>query len=449
MTGLGRGQRDGDGLEVTHFPDQNHVGILPQGMPQRGGERQGVGADLTLVDHRHLVRVDELDRIFDGHDVHPASAVDLVDHCRQGRRLARPCGSGDQYQPTGHLGQLSHHRGHSQIVQTGSAVGNRPQHRAHRSPLEEDVHPEPALAGEGMGDVEFEVLFELLSLTAGEDRIHELAQRSRLKPVVALDRDQFPIESDLGRCPGGEVQVGASHIEQVLQQLVHVESVGGFAASRLGDLRVAIHPLDRLLQGLPLAQNQCHWAAGDGFEAMLALLVERVVGGDHQPARLDTNHQRRFGYCGGGGEAQQRLGRRCLPGDSVEELDPGPNRQGGQQIAPRHDTRREQVERSGDPGGVGGGACQRQVGGVDGLDVGEALHQVGACSDRAHHTTTLRTSSSVVMPNLAFSMPSWRRVRIPCSTATRLISSDGRRSTAMCWISSETSITSLIARRPR
>ena len=58
----------------------------------------GVEADLALGDDALLVRVDELDRILDGDDVAGGGLVAVVDHGRQGGRLARAGGAGDQHQ---------------------------------------------------------------------------------------------------------------------------------------------------------------------------------------------------------------------------------------------------------------------------------------------------------------------------------------------------------------
>ena len=89
VAGLSRGQRGADRLEVSHFADEDHVGVLAQGGLERRGEAGGVGAELALVDRAALVGVHELDRVLDRDDVLVAGLVDLVDHRRERRGLAR------------------------------------------------------------------------------------------------------------------------------------------------------------------------------------------------------------------------------------------------------------------------------------------------------------------------------------------------------------------------
>ena len=74
-----------DGLEVAHLADEDDVRILAQRVLERLLERVGVGADLALVDHAQLVRMQILDRIFDRQDVLAGLAVDLVDDRRERR----------------------------------------------------------------------------------------------------------------------------------------------------------------------------------------------------------------------------------------------------------------------------------------------------------------------------------------------------------------------------
>ena len=54
VAGLGRGQRRRDRLEVAHFADEDHVGVLAQrGACSAATEARGVGAELALVDRRN------------------------------------------------------------------------------------------------------------------------------------------------------------------------------------------------------------------------------------------------------------------------------------------------------------------------------------------------------------------------------------------------------------
>ena len=69
VTGLGERQRDRDRVEVAHFTEEDDVGVFTQGAAQTVGEALHVGADLALVDHRHLVGVQVLDRVLDREDV--------------------------------------------------------------------------------------------------------------------------------------------------------------------------------------------------------------------------------------------------------------------------------------------------------------------------------------------------------------------------------------------
>ena len=69
VTGFSGGQRQPNRFQVAQLADQHHVRILTQCRPQRVGKRQGVRADLALVDHRLARLVHELDRIFNRQNV--------------------------------------------------------------------------------------------------------------------------------------------------------------------------------------------------------------------------------------------------------------------------------------------------------------------------------------------------------------------------------------------
>ena len=62
-------QRDPHGFHIAHFADEDDVRVFAQGRPQRPLETLGVGVDLALVDEALLVRVHELDGVFNRNDV--------------------------------------------------------------------------------------------------------------------------------------------------------------------------------------------------------------------------------------------------------------------------------------------------------------------------------------------------------------------------------------------
>ena len=117
VAGFGDAQRRLDGFEVAHFADQHHVRVFTKRGAQSVGKALGVGVQFALVDHAVLVHVHELDRVLDGEDVFVALGVDLVDHGRQRRRLARSGRPGDQHQPARPVAQLADHRRQAQLIE--------------------------------------------------------------------------------------------------------------------------------------------------------------------------------------------------------------------------------------------------------------------------------------------------------------------------------------------
>src|SRR5680860_372483 len=83
VAGLSSRQGGLNGLQVSHFSNQNDVWILTQGRLQGSGESLGVRSHLALIDNTLLVLVEKLYRIFNSHDVLFTYAVDLVYDCRQ------------------------------------------------------------------------------------------------------------------------------------------------------------------------------------------------------------------------------------------------------------------------------------------------------------------------------------------------------------------------------
>ena len=99
VTCLGCNESGFEGLWLAQLTDVDDIGILPEDRTHALRKRLRVDANLALADDRTLVLVKDLDRILEGDDVGPATGVDVVNHGRRRRGLARPCRTGDQNQP--------------------------------------------------------------------------------------------------------------------------------------------------------------------------------------------------------------------------------------------------------------------------------------------------------------------------------------------------------------
>ncbi len=89
-------QRQADGLQVSHFTNQDDIGILTQCTFERVGEGFGVGADFALADEAIFGLVNKFNRVFDGEDMSFFGFVAVVDHCSQGGGFTGASGAGNQ-----------------------------------------------------------------------------------------------------------------------------------------------------------------------------------------------------------------------------------------------------------------------------------------------------------------------------------------------------------------
>ena len=194
-----------DGLLVAHLADQDHVGVLAQDAAHRAGEALGVGADLALVDDRALVAVQVLDRVLERDDVPRAGRVDVVDHRRERRRLARAGGAGQQDDPARLLGELADHLGQAEVVDRPHLVGDRAADDRDVAALAEGVDAEARHALELVGEVGLAVLGELARRASWSLRAHQVLERALgvLAPSAlgALDGHELAVDP---RHDGGE-----------------------------------------------------------------------------------------------------------------------------------------------------------------------------------------------------------------------------------------------------
>src|SRR4051812_38146530 len=103
-------------------------------------------ADLTLIHEAFLVLVNELDRILDRDDVIGPRAVDVVDHRRQGRRLARTRRSGHEDEAFLESAHLEDRWRELQLLDRANARRNLAEDGAHPAAIEKHVRAESAQA---------------------------------------------------------------------------------------------------------------------------------------------------------------------------------------------------------------------------------------------------------------------------------------------------------------
>ena len=215
VSGLGRCDPELDGFPVAHLPDQDHVRILAQRGPKRGGEALRIGTDLALIDQRLFVLVHELDRVLDGQDVIRPRFVDQVHHRRERRALPRPRGTRDENQTLAQHAHTSHRFGQPEIVCGKNFRRDRPKDRAEPLVLPEHVHAE---AGESF-DLVREVVVHSLHERDTPILLHDLIDEGfhvRILHFPELDPLQIPMHAHHRGRPHGQVEVGPPLLDEDL-----------------------------------------------------------------------------------------------------------------------------------------------------------------------------------------------------------------------------------------
>ena len=123
VSGLRRLQRDFNRLLVAHFADQDHFGRLPQGGAQCQRKAGSVTVQLPLMDDGTLVAMHEFDGIFNGQDVIRLGLVNPVENRRQGGRLSRARGAGDQHDAVLYVGNVASSDGSFSSSKLGMLLG--------------------------------------------------------------------------------------------------------------------------------------------------------------------------------------------------------------------------------------------------------------------------------------------------------------------------------------
>jgi hypothetical protein len=222
---LGGGQRGLDRLVVAHFADEDDVGVLAQGAPEGQRKALRVDVDLALVHDGLLVAVQELDRVLDRHDVLVAGRVDVVDHRGERRRLARAGRPGAQDQAALLLADFLEHGGKEELLDREDLGRDDAEHEAHGSALLEDVAPEAPEVGDVVGDVDLEVVLELLFLAGRHDREGHRDRVFLHEAAHVCQRNERSVHADDGESAHFQVEIGRLPLDRNLQQIIDMHGL--------------------------------------------------------------------------------------------------------------------------------------------------------------------------------------------------------------------------------
>jgi hypothetical protein len=207
-------------LEVAHLADEDHVRVLPQRGPQRLAEAGRVDADLTLVDDAPLVAVDELDRVLDREDVVCAVAIDLVDHRRERRRLARAGRAGHEHEAARLHRQLGERDRQAELLERLQLFGDDAKRGPERLALKVDIDAEAGQPRHRVGRVDLPLDLELLLLLGREHAVEQLLNHVRSQRRDTLEPLELSTDADRRGRPHRQMEVGRAARDHRLEQLV-------------------------------------------------------------------------------------------------------------------------------------------------------------------------------------------------------------------------------------
>ena len=227
VAGLGERDRVVHRLAVADLADHDHVRGLSQRVLQRDLPALGVHAHLAMGHDAVAVRVHELHRVLDRHDVAVGGLVAVADHRRQRVRLARAGRAHDDDQSALGERELLEDRRQPQLLEGGDLHLDRAQHDADLALLHEGVHAEAADPGRADREVHLLVRLEVRRLAV----VHQRARQLHRVPAAerhARDRLHLAVDLERGRELRGEEEVRAALAEHQPQQVV--QELGGLFA---------------------------------------------------------------------------------------------------------------------------------------------------------------------------------------------------------------------------
>ena len=219
VTGLGRRDRRPDRLEVSHLADEDHVRVLAEHVLEGLREAVRIRSDLPLVHHTALVPVEELDRIFHGHDVTGSLPVHDVDHGGERGRLAGARRARDHDEPTLEAREVHHDVREPEVIHVLDLERDHPEDGAHGVALLEHVHAEAGPPRAASTTCRARAPARTFTKLLRQDRVDHALQRPRRERPVLPRGFELAVDTHHRRGPRREVQVGPSLLQERTEQL--------------------------------------------------------------------------------------------------------------------------------------------------------------------------------------------------------------------------------------
>ncbi len=181
----------------------------------------GIEPDLALIDDRHLVRMQELDRILDGNDVRRSFLVPMVDHGGEGRGFAAAGRADHQDQAAAQHDQILELVRHAEIFEGRQLGRDIAQDHGDVAALMEDVDAEPSEPGFGDGEIDLEFTRELLQLRLVHEFECRLLDHFR-RHLQLVDGHDLAVDLDLGRRERREEEVRGFLLHHQFEQRLDV-----------------------------------------------------------------------------------------------------------------------------------------------------------------------------------------------------------------------------------
>ena len=210
-------QGGGDGFDIAHLTDEDHIGVLAHSRTHSRGEIIGINADFTLINHGLLVMVNDFNGIFNGHDVDFTVFIDVIDHSGHRGGLARTRRASDQDQAARLKRQRRYSFGNTKAGEGNRTVGDSTKNQTCFTATAKRVDPKTSQARHRVRKVCFIGSCKLFAQVRTHDLVHHVFGVRR-REVGDLKFAQTTINAHAWGRSGLAVQVGTATLNEGSQK---------------------------------------------------------------------------------------------------------------------------------------------------------------------------------------------------------------------------------------